>query len=256
MNELAELTIKTHGGLKSWGQFESVSAHLDQGGALWALKGQAGLLITPTSRPVSEASGHHTRPSAHQGQHPYLNPTGTRGSPAGEVLEELREPRASFAGHTLETPWSTLQLAYFVGCAIWTYLNTPFLLAHPGVASEELSPWEENGETWRRLRVSYPDDIATHSSVQTLYIDGDGLLKRHDYDVEIAGNTPGAHFIDEYKDVAGIAASMSANDPKRTFRGRRAIAVAVNSGLILSMVPSAPISCGFGLEIGSHVTVG
>jgi hypothetical protein len=61
-----------------------------------------------------------------------------------------------------------------------------------------------NGETWRRLRVSYPDDIATHSSVQTLYIDGDGLLKRHDYDVEIAGNTPGAHFIVEYKDVAGI----------------------------------------------------
>ena len=44
MNELAELTIKTHGGLKRWGQFESVSAHLDQGGALWALKGQAGTL--------------------------------------------------------------------------------------------------------------------------------------------------------------------------------------------------------------------
>jgi hypothetical protein len=41
MNELAELTIKAHGGLKRWGQFESVSAHLDQGGALWALKGQA-----------------------------------------------------------------------------------------------------------------------------------------------------------------------------------------------------------------------
>ena len=95
-------------------------------------------------------------------------------------------------------------MAYFVSCAMWTYLNTPFLLAHPGVASEELSPWEENGETWRRLRVTYPDDIATHSSVQTFYINGDGLLKRHDYDVEIAGNTPGAHFIDEYEDVSGI----------------------------------------------------
>jgi predicted NUDIX family NTP pyrophosphohydrolase len=53
-------------------------------------------------------------------------------SPTGEVLEELREPRATFAGHTLETPWSALQLAYFAGCAMWTYLNTPFLLAHPG----------------------------------------------------------------------------------------------------------------------------
>jgi hypothetical protein len=44
MNELAELTIKAHGGLKRWGQFETVSAHLVQGGALWALKGQAGTL--------------------------------------------------------------------------------------------------------------------------------------------------------------------------------------------------------------------
>ena len=201
MNELAELTIKTHGGLKRWGQFESVSAHLDQGRALWALKGQAGTLdhTNVTAGLRSEWASHAP-----------FDPSGARSrfephrvaleSPEGEVVEELREPRASFAGHALETPWSTLQLAYFVGCAMWTYLNTPFLLAHPGVASEELSPWEENGETWRRLRVSYPGDIATHSSVQTLYIDGDGLLKRHDYDVEIAGNTPGAHFID----VAGI----------------------------------------------------
>jgi hypothetical protein len=44
MNELAELTIKAHGGLKRWGKFETVSAHLVQGGALWALKGQAGTL--------------------------------------------------------------------------------------------------------------------------------------------------------------------------------------------------------------------
>ena len=44
MNELAELTIKAHGGLKRWGQFETVSAHLVQGGALWALIGQAGTL--------------------------------------------------------------------------------------------------------------------------------------------------------------------------------------------------------------------
>jgi hypothetical protein len=205
MNELAELTIKAHGGLKRWGQFESVSAHLDQGGALWALKGQPGTLdhtnITAGLR--SEWASHVPfGPSAARSR--FEPHRVALESPAGEVLEELREPCASFAGHTLETPWSALQLAYFVGCAMWTYLNTPFLLAHPGVASEELSPWEENGETWRRLRVNYPDDIATHSSLQTLYINGDGLLKRHDYDVEIAGNTPGAHFIEEYEDVSGI----------------------------------------------------
>jgi hypothetical protein len=31
-----------------------------------------------------------------------------------------------------------------------------------------------------------------------------GLLKRHDYDVEIAGVMPGAHYIDAYVEVSGI----------------------------------------------------
>jgi hypothetical protein len=69
-----------------------------------------------------------------------------------------------------------------------------------GAKNEEGRPL---GPTWRRLQVSYPDDIATHSSTQTLYINGKGLLKRHDYDVEIAGGTPGAHYIEGYEDVCG-----------------------------------------------------
>ena len=97
-----------------------------------------------------------------------------------------------------------MQLAYFAGCAMWTYLNTPFLLAWPGVVSEELSPWTENGESWRRLHVRYPDSIATHSTNQTLYFDQSGIIKRHDYDLEIAGGTPGAHYVDAYVDVSGI----------------------------------------------------
>jgi hypothetical protein len=32
----------------------------------------------------------------------------------------------------------------------------------PGVKSEELEPWQEAGETWRRLKVRLPTDIATH----------------------------------------------------------------------------------------------
>ena len=46
--------------------------------------------------------------------------------------------------------------------------------------------------------------MATHSSTQTLYINGKGLLKRHDYDVEIAGGTPGAHYIEGYEEVSGV----------------------------------------------------
>ena len=42
---------------------------------------------------------------------------------------------------------------------MWTYLNTPFLLVRPGVESEEVAPWQEAGETWRRLKVRFPSDI-------------------------------------------------------------------------------------------------
>jgi hypothetical protein len=45
--------------------------------------------------------------------------------------------RHSFAGHTLETQWTTLQLAYFVGTAMWTYLTQPFTFALPGFESTE-----------------------------------------------------------------------------------------------------------------------
>ena len=44
MNSLAELAIDAHGGLALWQQFDTVSAHLVQGGVLWQLKGQAGTL--------------------------------------------------------------------------------------------------------------------------------------------------------------------------------------------------------------------
>jgi len=79
---------------------------------------------------------------------------------------------------------------------MWTYLNTPFLLARSGFESEEVEPWREAGDTWRRLRVRFPEDIATHSTEQTLYFDQQGLLKRHDYDVEISGGTAAAQYAD------------------------------------------------------------
>ena len=44
MSDLLDTVIEAHGGLERWNQLDSVSARLIQGGALWALKGQAGVL--------------------------------------------------------------------------------------------------------------------------------------------------------------------------------------------------------------------
>ena len=89
--------------------------------------------------------------------------------------------------------WRGSQLAYLAGYAMWTYLTTPFLFAMDGVATEELQPWRENGEMWRRLKVTFPHCIATHNTVQMFYFGSDGLLRRHDYDAEVLGGSPAAH---------------------------------------------------------------
>jgi hypothetical protein len=125
-------------------------------------------------------------------------------STAGDVLHERFNPRESFKGHTLETPWDDLQLAYFAGYAMWTYLNTPFLFALPGVQTQEIEPWVENGDGWRRLKVTFPPNLATHSTEQTFYFDRKGLLKRHDYNVDISGGTPAAHYASALEEFSGI----------------------------------------------------
>jgi len=205
MNTQVSKIIDAHGGLEQWKKFTRLKARLSQGGVLWTLKGQPTTLseTTVTVDLVKEWASHSPFGPEDKVSSFEAGRVALSGS-EGKVLEELLEPRASFAGHTLETQWTELQLAYFAGCAMWTYLNMPFLLGRSGVIVEELSDWSENGETWHRLKVTFPSDIATHSTVQTVYFGDDGLLRRHDYDVEIAGNTPGAHYIDGYVDVQGI----------------------------------------------------
>lgn len=66
------------------------------------------------------------------------------------VVEERVQPRDSFVGHRVDTPWDPLQLAYFAGYAMWTYLTTPFLFTVDDVTTEELEPWFENGGLLRR----------------------------------------------------------------------------------------------------------
>jgi hypothetical protein len=87
---------------------------------------------------------------------------------------------------------------------MWTYLTQPFTLTLPGFETAQLEPWQENGEQWQRLRVVWPSHLATHSTVQTLYVGHDGLIRREDYDVDILGGSTGAHYMSGYTRIAGI----------------------------------------------------
>ena len=205
MNDLLALTIQAHGGLARWNQLVMLSVRAAFGGALWTIKGKAGMLddIGVTVELHREWASH----SPFGAPDHFTVVTADRvliENTKDEIVGELRQPRASFQGHNLQTQWSDLQLAYFIGYGLWNYLTFPFSFSLPGFEVAELGPWQENGETWRRLQVTFPDYIATHCQVQTYYVATDGLIRRHDYDVDINGGTPGAHYFSEHVAVAGI----------------------------------------------------
>jgi hypothetical protein len=87
---------------------------------------------------------------------------------------------------------------------LWTCLTTPFLFALPGFSVQEISPWQEAGETWRGLRVTFPAEIASHSRKQDFYFGSDFLLRRHDYHVEASGGFAAAQYVYDYVTAQGI----------------------------------------------------
>lgn len=202
---LVEQVLQRHGGLDRWRQFDTATARLRVGGVLWPLKQQAGVMDDVSVRVhLREPRASHfpfTAPNLRTSFQPHRVAIE---DDAGNVASELLQPRQSFEGHGLETPWTPLQLAYFAGYAMWTYLNTPFLFAWDGVRTEEVEPWEEDGETWRRLRVTLPPELPSHSTIQTFHFDDDLRLRRHDYDADILGGVPAAHYTSDHVEVSGI----------------------------------------------------
>jgi hypothetical protein len=122
----------------------------------------------------------------------------------GQTIDSRTNPRSPYAGHDPHSPWDALQVGYFLSYGMWNYLTTPFLLAYPGVQVREISPWQQYGQTWRRLHASFPASITTHSPEQVFYFGDDGLLRRLDYTVEADGGRA-AHYTEGYKTFDGLA---------------------------------------------------
>ena len=78
-------------------------------------------------------------------------------------------------------------VAYFNSYALWNYLTAPFQFASSGYVLEELEEWEENGERWRPLKVTFPDGLATDTKEQVADFAQDGLLRRLEYAVDVLG---------------------------------------------------------------------
>lgn len=205
MNELVDLAIAAHGGWERWQQLRKLTAHVSVGGAMWHVKGWPDVFAN--ARVTIEPHRQHVEfsPFVDVGRHSVYEPERTAiVTDDGGLIEERQRPREAFEGHVVMTPWDAQNLIYFSGYAMWTYLTTPFLFRLPGFEVEEVEPWDENGETWRRLKVTFPPGVHSHSTEQTFYFDVSGLLRRHDYSVEIMGGTSSANYASEPKTFDGL----------------------------------------------------
>lgn len=205
MNELRDLIFDAHGGLERWNKVKTIDADISIAGALWARKGWPDALKAVHVIAAAREQWISYQPFTSPDRRSVCRPDHTMiESSGGELIKDRRNPRAAFGGHAVETPWDDLHLAYFSGYAMWNYLNAPFVFALPGFQTEEIAPWHDDGEPRRRLRVVFPDHIATHCSEQIFHVNSKGLICRMDYSAPVAGGALTAHYMDDHADFSGI----------------------------------------------------
>jgi hypothetical protein len=203
MNELLELAVEAHGGLDRWKAIKNIELELSITGAIWYLKSKPDVLKNITMR-VDTNRELVTTEFVGESKRTTFEPDRVVVEVDGAVVESRDNPEASFEGHQLDTPWDDIHVAYFSGEALWTYLNTPFLYTRPDFVTEEVASIEVDGETWRRLKVTFPDSVKSHTRTQFSSFGPDGLLRRHDYTVDILGGGTGLNYATDYRDVDGI----------------------------------------------------
>ena len=205
ISPLLQETIRAHDPDDRWKDYSELSARMTVRGALWELKGVAGLFEDVTlSGPIADVRD-TIAPFTGPDQVGVFTPERTAIVTAdGTVVQESLDPLRTFAGLTRSAPWDALQALYFASYANWNYLVAPFIYATRGFSTRENGTWEEDGHQWRRLEITYPAGFPTHSEVQQIYLDDAGLIARLDYSVDILGGGPAAHYPSDYHAFDGV----------------------------------------------------
>lgn len=106
------------------------------------------------------------------------------------VTVALHEPAVTFdglgiwhgidprpAGMPWRLPWTDADVLHFAGYALWNYLAAPFIWRRCAV--RELPH--------RRLELTFPGDLPTHSPHQTAHLDDQARIARLDYTALVFG---------------------------------------------------------------------
>jgi len=205
--ELVEQAIAAHGGTALWENAGDVTVRISSGGLAFASKLQ-GHAVRDVDARIS-TSGQHVvlAPFPKPGQRGLLQEDGTVRieTDDGELVEARTHARSAFRDLRHKLWWDRLDILYFATYAIWTYVSTPFVFTREGYRVRELDPWVEAGEHWRRLAVTFPEHVQTHSPEQVFYVDDHGLIRRHDYTAEpIGGWAKAAHYCLDHRTFDGL----------------------------------------------------
>jgi hypothetical protein len=202
--DLLDVAVAAHGGLARWKEVSSIKIDVSITGGIWYAKGQPDVLKdivmvadTQLERVTTSFVGQDRTTSFEPHRVAVQTSDGT-------ILEASDDPEESFEGQTADSPWDAIHVAYFSGEALWTYLNTPFLYMQARFAKEEIGSIEVEDETWRRLKVTFPEEVKSHTREQIFCFGSDGLLRRHDYTVDILGGATGLNYASEYREVDGL----------------------------------------------------
>ena len=204
MKDLLDFVVEAHGGLERWNRVQTVTVAASVTGEIWTVKSKPDYL----KNVIFEVETKRERVTAdfpNQDKRSFFDPARVEIKRRdGTIIATRDDPEESFRGQEQYTPWDDLHVAYFSGEAFYTYINTPFLFTYEGFSSQEIAPIQVDGATWRRLKVTFPDSVKSHTKIQTFCFGPDGLLRRHDYNVDILGVAPGFNYASNYLEVDGI----------------------------------------------------
>ena len=202
---LAEV-IQAHGGRESWRASPELVAQVSAGGLAVAAKLQRSGLHNLEARIATDRQRVVFTPHPRRGHRGVFDSGAVRIEAAdGSVIQERSQPRDDLRRPRRNLWWDHLDLLYFGASALWTYMATPFIFTQTGFDVAARDQWAEHGHVWRRLAVTFPADVHTHSRQQVFYVGDDGLIRRHDYTAEEFGSwAKSAHYWSDHTAFDGL----------------------------------------------------
>ena len=203
---LLDEVIDAHGGADRWQTVSDLSIDVSAGGLAVAAKFQRRGLRDLVARVSTDVQRVVLAPYPSPGHRGVFDRGAVRiEADDGSLAAQRLDPRAELARPRRLLWWDHLDLLYFAGSALWTYMTSPFIFASPRFEVQALDPWPERGEIWRPLEVTFPAELHTHSHKQVFYFGPDGLIRRQDYTAEEFGTwARSAQYCDAHRDFNGL----------------------------------------------------